>query len=693
MGVTSIYGVQCVLPRAPQGKLIDNFPLPKSEQKFKRVEIPSIFDELRFDRDENPIYNEEHTKFINSELDRIFKDGYWFYNFGVPTYITPLHYFYLNYWTLEDGTRPEYRECDRLWFYYLQECEKRPYCYGIIRIKKRREGATSQTACWLYWKAIATQKTRCGIVSKKNSDAYDCFNYMIMAGFRNLPLFIKPRASDPESTTNLHFIKPKSKRSKVAGKGKLFDEDFGLDSTINYQATGLNSYDSGRLSALLIDEAGKWKPNIPVSRYWPIVKKTMTQGAKRVGFGVIPSTLNESEDGGAQFKKLWDAADTSKDKRSSNGLYRYFCPAYIGFPGYIDEYGHSIIVNPTKQQKAYMRLKMREAEEAGNPLDIDPEIGAREYLLRARENIKDDDLLNEEIRMNPFDEREAFMISGFHCYVNANKVYAQIEEVKERKLVFRKGRFVMKNPYDWKDGIDWKDDTSGPWDILALPDNPNAMIVVDSKIKPASTHLFCSGIDPFKSSITSGGKLSQGCIWIGRKLNIADPENTCMPVARYVGRPRLKSEFYREALMACIYFGCTNGYEIDAAGDVYDWHYEKNMLGYLAKIPASALKKDLTEAKYKNKKRTVGVQSGDAFALGVMLEALKVYVENHIHKVWWLDFLEELLIYDHEDRSPYDQTCAFMVLLAYMLGDSKPAEKSEPRMVPVLKTYNLFSKN
>ena len=161
---------------------------------------------------------------------------------------------------------------------------------------------------------------------------------------------------------------------------------------------------------MLVDEGGKFIPEVPINNYWPIVKKTLIKGARKVGFCQMPSTVNEEAKGGKGFKILWDDSEGME-------LARYFCPAYDGFEGYIDEYGDSIIENPTEEQQEWMKSTGTEFWQ----------IGAKQYLMMQRELITDLSALSEEVRMNPFDEREAFMISDFKCYVNATKVQEQIQ--------------------------------------------------------------------------------------------------------------------------------------------------------------------------------------------------------------------------------------------------------------------------
>lgn len=651
-------------------KKIDGIKLPQSEQYFRKKDIPSIFNDLEFDDDGNAVYTDEQIDFIKTEWGKI-NDGYWFYNNGEPTYITGLHYFYLNYWTLEDGNTPDYRDVDRRYFYFQDHCETLPQCFGVIRIKKRREGATSQATCYLVWKAITQRKSFCGVISKTGKDASDAFVYMVMNGYRNLPVFFKPRAEDEETKTELVFKKKKDKRkSKGREKGQIFDDDIGLESKINFKNTALNSYDSGRTTAMLMDEAGKWPKEVPVNQYWPIVKKTMMRGAIKVGFCLIPSTANDAKSGGEPYKALFDDSSHFDNPYTGTGLYRYFCPAYDGYEGFIDKYGISIIEEPTQEQKDFIKQKY----------GMVIETGAKDYLLNQRKIIKDKKALSEEIRMNPFTEEEAFMIDQKKCYFNSEKIYNQIDFLKEERVNLRRVRLFWKN----EKTVDWADDPEGPWMVYKFPDKTEQNLISerDGQRHPGNAHKFVSGIDPFKSSVISG-KGSMGVCYVFERLNPADPNNSCLPIAEYVDRPRLKSLFHDEMLKAAVFWGYKACYENDVGDDFVDYFTNKNFKQYLMRTPESAIDK--------NRKRTVskfGVTSGDMFAMARQLDTCISYIENHCDKIVFMDLLEELLQYDHENRTPFDRSVAFMISLLSGVGMETVKEERKFSVIPI-KTFSI----
>ena len=669
--IQEVYGIKYKLPELPAIDNISGYELSAKDQRFTLLDIPEYFNDLEFDEEETPIYSSEQRDFVVSEWRKV-NYGYWFFNNGEPTYITGLHYFYLNYWTLEDGNKPDYRDVDRRYYYFQEYCDALPYCFGIIRIKKRREGATSQATAYLVWQALTKRKSFCGIVSKTGKDASDAFVYMVMNGYRNLPIFFKPRAEDEETKTELVFKKKKDKRkNKSREKGKVFDDDIGLESKISFKNTALNSYDSGRVSALLMDEAGKWPKEVQVNQYWPIVKKTLGRGAIKVGFCLIPSTANDAKSGGAPYRELFEGSNQFENQITSTGLYRYFCPAYDGYEGFIDQYGKSIVDAPTEEQKEYIY----------NRYNIKIEMGSKDYLLNQRKIIIDKKALSEEIRMNPFTEDEAFMIDAKKCYFNSEKIYNQIDFLKEERVKLRKVRFF------WKDDktVDWVDDANGPWFIHKFPSKElqNKSDIINGVKTPSNTDRYSNGIDPFKSSVISG-KGSMGSCYIFEKLDIKDPANTGMPIAEYLDRPRLKSMFHEEMLKAAVFYGYKACYENDVGDDFVDYFANKGYRPYLMKTPEAAIDK----FKRRQGPGKYGVASADPFALARQLDTCINYIENHAEKIYFPDLLEELLIYDHEHRTPFDRTVSFMISL--LSGVSLESNKQEIKLASLpVRTYKL----
>lgn len=643
----------------------------KKEQYFRYTEIPSSFEEIEYDSSGNVLWSEGQWSFIMEELTKC-RDGHWFLNNGTPTYITGKYYYFLNYFTLENGDKPQYRDCDRRYYLFLDHCEKSPNILGVIRVKSRREGATSQAASNLIYTATTTEQAKCGIISKTGDDAKSVFKEMVVYAFRNLPLFMKPdiaAGDDPEKI--LRFMKQVS-RVKKKQQTSIIEKPEGLNSQIDFKNTKLNSYDSKRTTRLLVDEAGKFPTDVPIQRYWPIVRKTLEKGSRKVGFAEMPSTVNKLKDGGAGFKTLWNESNHFTHKTTPTGLYRYFKPAYDGYEGFIDRYGMSIIDPPTKDQERYLQ------ETSTLTLD-EIKLGAKEYLRQRIDKIEDDEMRLEEKRMMPFNEEEAFAADDSESYFNVSLIREQLEYLKDNKPPMRKITFG----WDSSNKVDYKDDANGKWLLLKQPKYPNEVIYDDSGKKPGNTHIYKIGVDPFASTIIVG-KGSNGVIVVYEQLDTTDPENSGMPVALYVGRPKTKNLFHTEVLMACHYFGCKATYE-NANDDYFEWFIDKGYKNFITKTPKSVI-----DPNRKGKTvQTWGVSPKDPFSLNKQLELAQFWVDNYSHKMFFKEIFEDMLDYDHFNRTKSDITVAFMIALVAAAGDVRNVLKEKKEVTPFVITYDI----
>jgi hypothetical protein len=648
MATNEIYGITCTYPDAPVLNEIEGSNLTTKKQKFKRTDIPDSFYELEIDEDGNAQYNEEQILFIKREFERC-RDGYWFMNDGESTYITGDHYFYLNYWTLESGIQPEYRDADRKWFLFYQEACLDPIVLGVIRVKKRREGATSQASCILTKEASSTGNTRCGIISKTGGDASDLFMNMVVYGFKSIPIFLQPRtdgSDDPKK--RLVLVKQAKKKKSSVG---LYNKREGLNSFIEWRNTALNSFDSGRWSRLLIDEASKFPKEVDIVEYWNIAKKTLTEGANKVGFALMVSTVNPPNNGGQEFKTLWDDSNQFKHGRNTpTKLVRYFAPASEGLAGFIDTYGRS-----------------RKAE-------------AQEFILA---NYRNND---QDTRDYPLNEEEAFKFNQADCHFNLDNILAQEQSLRDNPVFLRRGRFYVTG----EDKVEFADDSNGNWLIYKFPEKKNNFQVKGNVMYPGNTAEYGMGVDTYRSAMTSG-EGSKGSAWIGEKVDPTKPGSGCA-VAHYYGRPKLKKLFWKEMLMASMYYGIPATIENDAGDDYYEYFksendFKHNCLPMLGKKPDSVI--DPTRTTRTNH-LIRGVASADAFALSKQLEYGINYIEHYSHLVNFPDLLDELKRYEHSNRTKYDRTVSFLIMLLTLTGQTKSQQELKKRQ-PLIETYSVNS--
>ena len=684
MILETIYGANISFHEPKQDIYVEDwgFPNEPKKQYWRRKEIPSFFDNVETTKEGDLLLTDEQDKYATEEARRC-KNGFYFMNKGNITYISPKHYFYLQWWKLEDDIHPDYRDTDRRYFHFLSYWENIPWCLGILRGKKRREGASSQATSNLIYECIFFKNSICGLVSKTEKDSKITFLNMVAFGYRQLPIFFKPKQlNSPDSVTEFVFAHKSS--SSKDGNVKVIDNDTGHRSRIDYRAPGVNTYDSGRLSRGLFDEGGKWDKDKPFSTFLSIVSKTMVKGVKRVGFMECPSTINEmSKNGGEEYKAAWNSGNQFKlglTGKTTNRLVRYFTPAYDGLYGFIDQYGMSVIDPPDEETYDYL---VKNYVGIGDLTEADVRMGAKEYLTTLRVG-KEGSELEEETRMNPFNEDEMFMYAGHGCHFNAGNINKALKELEETPVLLRKWALRFKD--EVKKDIFGKEtirkiiapieDAKTGWHILEPPNKENLFEETSWGIEPSNTLNYQIGVDTTQDRIAESG--SNPCIVVFKKscktmVNGELTEVGMYPVAIWISPTRLDIHFDEEVLKACMWYGCMANYEVDRRTDFIFYFRKKAAARFLNWTP----KVFQNPNKRGGFKPEVGSRSGDAFQLAQQLSICKMYVDGdsidyyngNVEKIKFPTLLNELLKYDHNDRTKSDQVVALMMALAPVYGE------------------------
>lgn len=649
-------------------------------QKWRRKELPDYFDEVKKDEDGNALLNVQQSEYAKEEVRRC-KEGFYFMSNGVLTYITGKHYFYLQWWKLEDDIYPDYRDADRRYFLFLNYWECVLWCLGIFRGKKRREGASSQATSNLIYECIFYTNSNCGLVSKTQIDSRDTFTDMAAFGYQQLPIFLKPRQLNREgSVTELVFA---AKIDKKNNNSK------GLRSKINYRAPVLNAYDRGRMSRILADEGGKWPLDIPFSKFVAIVSKTLVKGAKRVGFMEAPSTVNEmTKGGGGQFKIAWDGGNQFKTggKKTPNRFVTYFTPAYDNYEGFIDEFGMSVIDEPTPEQYEYLVKKwvVKDPITGDTVSEISEEDikkGARAYVLSRRVGLTGE-LLEEEIRMNPCTVQEMFEAANTGCAFNSYNINQRKHELEEnpvykRKVVFYRNEETQK--VHWRDITD--NEKNFHWEITWLPkeSEQNISVLINGGRCPGRTDDGAIAVDSYSNS--QGGRKygSKACALIGRRSDLLDPNNTGKPIGMLYGRPAEKDRLHNQVLLAGEFYGYPIWYEHTA--DDYDGFFkDRGKLGYLGIYPQSLI----DPIKKENAERHRGTPI-TPFSLTKQLDNGISFFENHCDKIDWIEILDNALLFDPYDRTKFDILVSFLILISVL---TERPYKPPPKKKPLVIIYN-----
>ncbi len=580
-----IYGTEIQLPEKPDASDIENWgTYDPNEQYWRRKEIPAFLSLVEYDSEGNALLNAEQASYANREVLRC-KKGFWFYNNGIPTYISGKNYFYLSFWKLEDDIYPDYRDTDRRYFLFLDHWERTSWCLGIVRGKKRREGATSVATSNLVYECIFYKNSFCGLTSKTQVDAKAAFTNMVSFGYRQLPVFLKPKQlNNKDSVSELVFA---HKSVEVRGaKGSIVDTDTGHRSRIDYRAPSLNSYDSGRLSRGLFDEGGKWAKENPFSTFISIVSKTLVKGAKRVGFIECPSTSNSMTSGGEEFKNVWDGADHFKYAKTPNRLVKYFAPAYDGYLGFIDKFGMSVINEPTEEQYKFL---VEYYVGAGDLDENDIKLGAKKYLEEKRKQLEGVQL-EEEIRMNPFDEREMFMLRNNNCHFDAvvlNDLY-ELAKVNESSAV-EYGNYVWEGGIPFTKAVWHKcDKESARWHRAKDFKTPEETYEKrGSLFIPKNYVQFVSAVDPFQNSVVESGEGSKASSFVMNRYDKGDndPIFDRMLVSKYHARPKMVELFHMDMALQCFAYGGQLLVEAKMDGGLRKFFVDNYLEMFLMKLP------------------------------------------------------------------------------------------------------------
>lgn len=644
--IIEISDLQIQLPAVPKEEDILFSNNPKEEQRWMRLEPPKELMRVRSMDEwaEKPKeFRQRYSPFIEEEFRRR-REGLWFMNNGVPTYITGRHYMLLQ-WSKMDIGYPSYLEFQRRLFLHFAACEADPRSLGQIFTKCRRSGYTNISASILADEGTQVKEKLLGIQSKTGKDAQEnIFMKKLVPMFKSYPFFFKPIQ---DGTTNprmeLAFREPSkriTKNNKTSSVGEA------LDTIINWKNTTNNAYDGEKLHMLYLDEAGKWEKPTDIREAWRIERTCLIVGRRIVGKCLMGSTVNPLDKGGKEFRDLYynsDPGERNQNGRTKSGLYKIFIPAYEALEGFFDKYGNPIVEDP---------------EHPVETIDGDfVDIGAKTYLQNERKALMSDAYeLNEVIRQFPFTEDEAFRDSTKSTIFNIAKIYEQIghnQDLYPDPVV--SGNFVWAE----KDKrVAFSPDPNGRWRVAWLPPEKDRNVYVTKygKISPPEDSVGVGGVDSYDLDATVDGRGSKGACHLYVKFNMKHDISN-MFVAEYASRPPMAKIFYEDILMAAFFFGFPILIENNKYGIAR--HFEaRGYDNYLMDRPEH-LRTGASTSK------TKGIPSNSQDIIDSHAQAIETYIHNHVGsneetgkmgRMYFNRTLEDWIGYRIENRTKYDLT-------------------------------------
>ena len=658
----------------------------KKKQYWEKQEYPKELARIktRFDWEEYPTdFKEEWFDYIDEEFKRR-SDGYWFYNNGVPTYITGTHYMYLQ-WSKIDVGSADYREANRLFYIFWEACKADSRCYGMCYLKNRRSGFSFMSSAELVNQATISSDARFGILSKSGADAKKMFTDKVVPISVNYPFFFKPIQDGMDRPkTELAYRVPASKltRRKLDDNVKL-KELQGLDTTIDWKNTGDNSYDGEKLKILAHDESGKWERPDNILNNWRVTKTTLRLGRRIVGKCMMGSTSNALDKGGDNFKKLYYSSDVAKRNRNgqtASGLYSLFIPMEWNYEGFMDTFGLPVFTTPKDKVIGIDNISI--------------DTGVIEHWENEVDGLKEDqDSLNEYYRQFPRTEAHAFRDEAKQSLFNLTKIYQQIDYNEE----FNNLAAVTIGSFAWENGI--KDtkvlffpNNSGRFKITWIPELnlQNNVINKNGSYHPGNEHIGALGCDSYDISGTVDGKGSNGALHGLTKFSMEDvPPNHFF--LEYISRPETAETFFEDVLMACVFYGMPILVENNKPRLLY-YFKRRGYRGFSINRPDKVWNKLST-----TEKEIGGIPNSSEDIKQAHAAAIESYIENHVGlkeedygNMYFQKTLEDWAKFNISNRTKYDATISSgLAIMACNKNKYRPVSMTKNNKISIgMKKYN-----
>jgi len=626
-----------------------------SKQYWEKIKLPLWYKDTmrKWDeyekkkKDEEPeFYDDRLEEYKKQEWDRRL-NGFWYANNGKPTFLTGMHYFYLQWWNIDVGS-PRFRMPDLEKFYFMEYCIQDPLCMGMLEVTKRRFGKSFIAGLFVTEYITRTKMANGGIQSKTGMDAKKFFAKTVVNPFRRLPRFFRP-----EYDMSLG-VNPKTEMrfQKTNVRGKKADDNIDKDelgSLIDWQSADTVAYDGQKLARVVNDEIGKTSEVNVYDRHEVLRYCMLDDEGQIIGKALYTTTVEKltTEKDGVQdaFKLLWE--ESNQDKRQDNGttssgLYRFFMSA----------------------------KRTRNFDDFGFP----NENKTLDQILADRETVKNNTrALSARIRKEPLTIDEAFSTDSDKCIFNAISIGEREAYLKENPVVKRHLWFYrdIDQTVRWREVTDKEQDFH--WVITQLPPKgqENKFTYEQKHKKPGRVEDGAIAIDGYSNS--QGGKFgSKASAWIGRRYNILDPENTGKPIGHLYGRPQIKETLHEQVMLAAEFYGYQATFEHNS-DDYLAYFRERGRLLYLGVYPKSVI----DPAKFETTERHKGFPT-TPFSLNKQTDAGIMYFEYHCSSIDFENLLEDAKKFDPNDRNEYDITVSFLMLIILLMETTPVKKKIEP---------------
>jgi hypothetical protein len=535
-------GLKVQIPEVPKNKKdILYWDKKKDDQYWRREPLPQGC---------TPDNAEPFASYILGEFKRR-REGVWFYNNGEPTWLSPRHWFQLQ-WArmMDDGIYPSYRDAQRKLFYHKEACYIDAMCMGQIFLKSRQTGYTYGMMSDSINMVTSRKNITTGLTSMTDDDARKAFGKMVYT-FQELPFFFQPIVKGrADSPNQLLFAKP-SDASKESKKKKELTTDGYVNSSTDFQATKVKAYDGQHMKLYIGDESAKWDRADYIEHLNTLLPTTF-RGGRVVGKVFLGSTMGKLDSGGESFKVLYlnsRVTDRQESGYTSTKLYSYFMPAHTNYEFCIDKFGKCWEITPPKGTRNIFGDLIKK--------------GSIQSIKELYEDAKQQGevALNAAYRAFPMTENHAMRDEAESCVFNLGKLTDQDDYndgVAEYKRYVR-GNFEWENDVRFSKVIFYPDER-GRFKVAWMPSDIDGTLKLRNNVTENRGYFFplndfgCIGVDCYGSYTKGKNKQSRGAAHLYFRGNgTGAPQHKF--IFEYLDKPATQDVFNEDILKAAWFYG------------------------------------------------------------------------------------------------------------------------------------------
>lgn len=553
-------------------------------------------------------------------------------------------YGYARFGCMPNGDRVVFRRCDEEFFQLVEGClYGRSSWFGDMRLDSgkvpgiyvlgRRRCGKSQKLGWASMMvAFSGRACNVGLMSKELNDAnkllaekvYSMYDQMPLIGLEGYSFF--PGNSAGRSANRVVF----AKKDRDEYRGGTITS--GLNSIIEARSSEKTTIWEGFTGRMLIfDEFPKTRNGLTTLRMSLPCLNDRINGSLRTGLGIVCGVAGEFDNTGDHAVTLW-----RKDYAIYDFL-RYFIAGWES-SDYMDEYGNEDV------ERAVFDIMTERA---------------RLVKLGAAESLRD------YLQQYPLTPDEA-LLSVDSEVLPTRKIYAQVNRVESHGSgLVRRGNLRWVRAWESAEFV--PDTLNGKVELLELPNR-------------GAENLYFGGIDSYGLREKTEGSKGALFIWkspillsdyerenidlemelaktdyamgnlndseLLRKLSMLQLKEGNMPILRYVDSPKNPDEFSEVCAMALMMYRAKA--LIERKPETVIQFFSNNNLRHL--MLTKPVRSSRFVALQKADFSEFGISYDDTWA-GHRLDALYRYCMNHSEKIYFVDFLRNLAMYDPQVRT------------------------------------------